>query len=185
MSEKLKGRLWASFIIGILGFGLYMIVWTVKSASSVPVHESNNYMLKYQMADINMNELLAAKKLFDNVYTIELQHVEIIELSDENKNSNSKYKQPNPIKLVQGKNSFSYLIKEKDGTVVSDANVTFLLTRPHTRNYDELQTSVPFVNGSYQTTPIELQNAGRYTLQLRAYVNNSIGYTEASAYLNP
>jgi hypothetical protein len=185
MSEKNQGRFWASFIIGILGFGIYMIVWTVKSASSVPVHESNNYMLKYQMADINMNELLAAKKLFDDVYTIELQNVELIKLSDEDRNSNSKYKQPDPLKLLNGANSFSYVIKKRDGTVVNDANVTFLLTRPHSRNYDTLQTSVPFVDGSYKTTPIELKDAGRYTLQLRAYVNDSIGYAEAAAYLKP
>jgi hypothetical protein len=162
-----------------------MIVWTVKQAISVPVHESNNFMLKYQMADMNINEIITAKKLFDNKYTINLSNVELLELSKEENNDNSKRKQPTPVKLSLGENSFAYVIRRKDGTVDNDANVTFLLTRPHSRNSDTLQTNVPFINGHYQTKKLTMKNAGRYTLQLRAYVNDTIGYSEISAYLKP
>ena len=185
MTKKNQNRFWFAIVLGFLSFGIGMIVWTVKQAISIPVHESNNFMLKYQMADMNINEIITAKKRFDGKYTIELANAELLELSKEENNDNSKRKQATPVKLSLGENHFSYLIKGKDGTVVNDANVTFLLTRPHSRNSDTLQTNVPFVEGHYQSKIVEIKDAGRYTLQLRAYVDDSIGYSEISAYLKP
>lgn len=169
-------------ILGFLVVGITLSYWTVKSASSIPVQESNEYMLKYQMADMNINQIMEKKIAFDKAYDIHILNVETMVMTD---NVNSNRPQPNPVKLSHGMNTFFYEIVAKDGTSVSDANVTFLLTQPHSRSEDQLFTDVPYADGKYQIREVEITKAGRYTLQLRAEVGDTIGYSEISAYLKP
>jgi nitrogen fixation protein FixH len=160
-----------------------MVVWTVKQAMSIPVHESNDYMLKYQMADMNINEIMTLNARFKISYNIELKNVKEIVLDEENQNTNAKRAQQKPIKLSSGNNSFQYFISKKDGTAVEDAKVTFLLTRPHNRTDDTKEENVSFKDAHYVTKALELRKEGRYTLALKVEVNGLIGYSEVSAYL--
>ena len=169
-------------ILGFLVVGITLSYWTVKSASSIPVQESNEYMLKYQIADMNINQIMEKKIAFDKAYDIHILNVETMVMTD---NVNSNRPQPNPVKLSHGMNTFSYEVVAKDGTSVSDANVTFLLTQPHSRSEDQLFTNVPYEDGKYQIKEVEITKAGRYTLQLRAEVGDTIGYSEIAAYLKP
>ena len=148
----------------------------------MPVQESNQYMLKYQTADMNINQIMEKKIAFDKAYDIHLLDVERMVMTD---NVNSNRPQLNPVKLSHGMNEFSYEIVTKDGTKVSDANVTFLLTQPHSRSEDKLFSNVPYEDGKYQIRDVEITKAGRYTLQLRAEVGDTMGYSEVSAYLKP
>lgn len=173
---------WPHMILGFLAVGITLGYWTVKSASSMPVQESNQYMLKYQMADITINEILESKKVFDKDHTIQIQDVQTMVMTD---NVNSNRPQPNPVKLSSGTNKFSYLVTKKDGTVVNDAKVSFLLTQPHSRRNDLFIENVVFKNGSYTTEAFEITEAGRYTLQLRVVLAGSTGYSAISAYLKP
>ncbi len=183
MTKKNQNRLWFIFVMSILTFGISMIIWTVKEASSVPVHESNNYMLKYQLADMNINKIMELQEKFNQKYQIELQDKEFIDLSVELQNLNAKRAQKRPIKLIKGLNSFKYAITTKDGGIVNDANVTFLLTRPHSREDDQLEESLQFHQNYYITKPLMITKKGRYTLQLKVEINGLVGYSEISAYL--
>jgi hypothetical protein len=185
MTKKNQNRFWFTLVMGMLSFGIGMVIWTVKQASSVPVHESNNFMLKYQMADMNINEILALEKKFNQKYTIELKNFELIVLNEELQNTNAKRAQTTPVKLHTGDNSFNFDIRSTEGASVEDANVTFLLTRPHTRVDDVLEESVQYSNGQYLTKSFQLKNKGRYTLQLKVEINGLTGYREISAYLQP
>ncbi|HIP29130.1 MAG TPA: hypothetical protein EYG82_08155, partial [Sulfurovum sp.] len=156
--------------------------WTVKSASSMPVQEVNEYMMKYQQADIHINDILEKKMAFDKLYDIEIQNVETMVMTD---NVHSNRPQPSPVKLSHGKNHFSYVVRTKEGKAVADANVSFLLTRPHSRRDDLMMESIPFNNGQYNTGEMDIVNAGRYTLQLRATIGDTIGYSKTPAYLVP
>ncbi len=182
MGNNNKKTYWPHMILGFLAVGLTLSYWTVKSASSLPVQESNQYMMKYQMADITINDILESKKAFDQAYTIEIQDVQRMVMTD---NINSNRPQPNPVKLSLGANHFSYLVTKKDGTVVNDANVSFLLTQPHSRRNDIFVENVVFNNGTYTTGDLEISEAGRYTLQLRVVVPDATGYSDIAAYLNP
>jgi len=183
MTKKNQNRFWFLFVMSILLFGIAMIVWTVKQAMSVPVHESNNYMLKYQMADMNINKILELKAKFDAKYNIEIKNTQFIDLNSDLQNTNAKRAQKKPIKLSKGTNSFSYAITKKDGTVIENAEVSFLLTRPHSRKDDNLEEKISFENNLYITKTLELNKKGRYTLQLKVKIGNLIGYSEISAYL--
>ncbi len=61
MAKNNEKTYWPHMILGFLTIGLTLSYWTVKSDSSMPVQESNQYMLKYQMADININQILEKK----------------------------------------------------------------------------------------------------------------------------
>jgi hypothetical protein len=173
---------WPHMILGFLALGITLSYWTVKSASSIPVQESNEYMLKYQQADININEIIKRKMQFDKNYEIKIMDVQ----TAIHKIENSKAaKQSKAVVLSNGKNSFTYLVATRDGTPVLDANVTFLLTRPHTVQDDLFVENVPVANGNYHVRDINISKPGRYTLQLRAKVGDDIGYSHLPAYLKP
>lgn len=173
---------WPHMILGFLAIGLTLSYWTVKSASSLPVQESNQYMLKYQSADMNINQILERKTAFDKAYIIKIVGAETMVMTD---NINSNRPQPDSVKLSQGLNAFSYEVLRKDGTKVSDANATFLLTQPHSRKEDQLFLNVPYVDQAYQIKEVNIQKPGRYILQFRAEIGDTIGYSEISAYLKP
>ena len=182
MAKNNEKTYWPHMILGFLTIGITLSYWTVKSASSMPVQESNQYMLKYQTADMNINQIMEKKIAFDKAYNIHILDVETMVMTD---NVNSNRPQLNPVKLSQGINAFSYEVVAKDGTKVSDANVTFLLTQPHSRKEDKLFVNIPYVDRKYQIRGVEITKAGRYTLQFRAEVGDTMGYSEVSAYLKP
>ena len=182
MEKNNNKTYWPHMILGFLVIGIMLGYWTVKSASSMPVQENNDYMMKYQQADIHINDILASKKAFDKKYEIAIQDVETMVMTD---NIHSNLPQPDAVKLKKGKNHFIYSIRTKSGEVVTDANVSFLLTRPHTRNDDVMIESIVTSNGVYVTPEIDIVNPGRYTLQLRAVIGEKTGYLQIPAYLEP
>jgi len=182
MVKNNKKTYWPHMIVGFLAVGLTLSYWTVKSASSLPVQESNQYMLKYQTADININQIMDSKAAFDKDYTIKMYDVEMMVMTD---NINSNRPQSNAVKLSLGTNDFSYNVVTKDGTAVNDANVTFLLTQPHSRKEDKLFVNIPYKDGRYQIKGVDIQKPGRYTLQFRAEVADTMGYSAVAAYLKP
>ncbi len=183
MAKKNKEKTyWPHMILGFLALGITLSYWTVKSASSVPVQESNEYMMKYQQADININEILNRKAAFDQHYIIEIVGVKKAMVKLENA---KRAKAENSVVLTEGLNNFTYVVTTKDGTAVSDANVTFLLTRPHSVREDKYIENIPFINGKFQISDINITKAGRYTLQLRARIGEVTGYSQIPAYLKP
>jgi nitrogen fixation protein FixH len=182
MANNKEKTYWPHMILGFFILGITLGYWTVKSASSLPVQESNDYMMKYQTADLNINEIMEKKVAFDNHYTIELIGKETMKVKE---NVNSKRIQEDPIVLSKGANAFTYIVTKKNGSIVVDANISFMLTRPHTREDDLMIESVPYSSGEYSIQDVNITKPGRYTLQLRAKVGDTIGYSEIPAYLKP
>jgi len=182
MASNKEKTYWPHMILGFLFLGFTLSFWTVKSVSSMPVQESNTFMLKYQVADKNINDIIEKKIAFDKKYTIIIQNVELMEMKD---NIHSKSKNVKHVKLSQGSNTFDYSVESKDGSVIKDANVTFLLTQPHSIAEDHLFENIPFKNGKFQVNNVSIVHAGRYTLQVRVKVGDTVGYLETPAYLKP
>ena len=182
MAKNKEKTYWPHMILGFLALGITLSYWTVKSATSVPVQESNEYMMKYQQADININEILNSKATFDQRYTIEIVDVKKVIVELENA---KRAKEETSVVLKQGKNSFTYVVSAKDGVAVSDVNVTFLLTRPHSVREDKYVENIPFIDGKFQVNDIDIEKAGRYTLQLRVKIGENTGYSQIPAYLKP
>ncbi len=173
---------WPHMILGFLLLGMTLSYWTVKSASSMPVQESNEYMLKYQIADTNINDILIKKALFDKSYNIVILDKKIAKLELANV---KRAKDERVVLLTQGKNNFVYSVTDKNGVFQKDANVTFLLTRPHRLEEDVMVKNVAIKDGKFIIEDINISKAGRYTLQLRAKIGKAIGYSHLPAYLKP
>ncbi len=182
MAKNNQKTYWPHMIVGFLVLALILSFWTVKSASSMPVQKSNQYMLKYQQADIGINQIMESKIAFDKLYTINIINAKTMVMTD---NIHSNRPQENPIELSDGINVLSYEVIKKDGTKISDANSSFLLTRPHSRREDKFFKNVLCVDEKYQIKDLDIRKAGRYTLQFRAQVGDFTGYSELSAYLKP
>ncbi len=183
MAKKPKEKsYWPHMIMGFLVIGMTLSYWTVKSASSLPVQETNDYMMKYQQADIYINEILAKKRQFDRAYTIELTGVRKGKLELENVKRN---KVEEVVLLKKGTNTFTYRVVDKRGEVVDGVRVDFLLTRPHTDKDNQLLQKLPLTNGVY-VAKVQIEKPGRYILRLKAVVDeHTIGYADTPAYLNP
>ena len=65
MQESSKKTYWPHMILGFLILAIILGYWTIKVATSIPVQETNDYMMKYQESDININEILTKKMAFD------------------------------------------------------------------------------------------------------------------------
>ena len=139
MEKNNKKTYWPHMILGFLTIGLTLGYWTVKSASSIPVQEVNDYMMKYQQADIHINDILEKKVLFDKSYNINILDVQTMVEELEN---TKRAKEEQVVLLHEGNNTFTYSVSKKDGSLVTDANVTFLLTRPHTKNEDVFRENI-------------------------------------------
>jgi hypothetical protein len=182
MAKESKKTYWPHMIIGFLMLAIILGYWTVKTATSLPVQETNEYMMKYQQSDLNINDILESKKAFDKEYVIKLTGVETIVMKD---NVNSKRSKPDQIKLSTGPNHFSYAVTDHSGVAVKDANVSFLLTRPFTRADDKMIETITMQGDKYVTPDINITKPGRYTLQLRVKIGDKTGYSELEAYLEP
>jgi len=181
MAKNKNKSLWPLFIAVFIAFGIFMAYWTVKQAMSMPVQESNDYMLKYQLADININDILNKEKNFKKYYKIYIRDTITMVMTD---NIHSNIPQPNRIELKKGANTFYFEVLDKDKKVISNAKVDFLLTRPFSAREDKYLINIPNTNGKYVVKDINITKAGRYTLQLRVTISDDkIGYLNTPAYL--
>ena len=179
---KQQKTYWPHMILGFLFVGISLGYWTVKSSASRPVQYVNDYMTNYQDADIHYNDIMRKKALFDKRYTIALDAKTYVQVPIVN--SKAK-KSETAVLLHKGANSFVYRITDKNGRAVADANVSFLLTRPHTDKDNVKVAPVGFKEGAYRVENIEVKNPGRYTLELKATVGDATGYSSVPAYLKP
>jgi hypothetical protein len=68
----MKRNYWPIFFILIFGFTFSMIVWTIKSASSISLAPDKSFMKKYQDVDTHFNEMMESNKLFLSKYNFEM-----------------------------------------------------------------------------------------------------------------
>ncbi len=148
----------------------------------MPVQETNDYMMKYQQSDMQINDILVSKQKFDSLYTIKLNDVQTMVMTD---NIHSNRPQQDQVKLKAGQNHFSFSIVDKDGKDVQNAKVSFLLSRPHTAVDDQMIELIDPNGGKYNTPEINITKPGRYRLQLRATVGDATGHYSREAYLQP
>lgn len=66
----MKRNYWPLFFIGIFSFVFSMIIWTIVSATSVPVNEDNSFLQTYQEVDDNYNKIMNSNLDFNNKYDL-------------------------------------------------------------------------------------------------------------------
>ncbi len=175
-----RGKFWPYMILGFLAIGITLGYWTVKHAIGMPVHESNEYMMKYQNADLDANEIEEAQALFNQNYKISIDGMKLSNFKPEHLK-----RKAGKIVVLNRVNRISYTLVDRGGNVVSDANVSLLLTRPHTEKEDQRFNKLPFKDGHYVLEKLVLKNPGRYILRVRVEKGKAVGYMDTAGYLNP
>jgi nitrogen fixation protein FixH len=139
--KKNSGIIWpigiSLAILCVVGLG----AWTIVETGKEPVEESDIYMNKYQDVDNNANDFINAKIAFDKKYSIEY-------LGDKLNADNAK---------------FIYKITTKDGTVVNDAKIKLIATRPQTHKQDTKLPDANVSNGVY-SFETKLPGVGRWDI---------------------
>ena len=175
-----SGKYWPYMILGFLFIGITLGYWTVKHAIGLPVQESNEYMLKYQTADKNADKIVEQQMKFDKNYNVKLQGLEKSDFKPEHLK-----RKPKQVMALQESNNIAYIVTDKNGKVISDANVSMLLTRPHTRKDDKMYPELKFKDGAYRLDNLPIKKAGRYILRVRVSIGNDVGFMDTPAYMKP
>ncbi len=173
-----SGKYWPYLILGFIFIGLFLGFWTVRSAISMPVSESNEYQKKYQDADTNINEILEAQARFDRRYKLEPVDFRLSDFKPR-----VMARKPGRIIALSSRMTIAYRLTDVEGRAVNDANVTLLVTRPQTRDDDQTFEHLPAKNGVYTTPTVLLPKAGRYILRLRVQKGDAVGFMEHEGYL--
>ena len=174
------GKYWPYMILGFIFIGLFLGFWTVRSAISMPVSESNEYQRKYQDADININQIIEAQQRFDAKYILEP-----IDFKRSDFKPTDFARKHGEVVALNKTMQVAYRLTDQNGQAVNDANVTLLLTRPQTRDDDKTFANLKANAGVYSTPEFTIEKPGRYILRLRAQVGDAVGFMEHEAFLKP
>jgi len=145
---------WPHTVVTMIVLCVIACAWTIKIALDNPVQMSNLYMDKYQAVDDNINTILIQTKQFDEKYRVGF---------------------PESI-LNIGKNDFSFKLNTLDGLDISNANLKLLLTRPETREFDQVLDNLDFKNGFYEAKNLDIPKVGRWIVRLKIEIDDLVAF---------
>jgi hypothetical protein len=176
-----KYHFWLLFFFFIFGYTFSLIVWTIKSAVNTPVYEDRSFMEKYQSVDDDYNGMFIKNVKFNAKYTTKVHindRVVGMDFSDiqYGQRSLKKYSK-NQAMLHVGENSLSLeIIDKKSNTPVSDANISFQITRPIKNDHDINLNNFEYTNGHYTTEAITLELKGYWNIIGKVTIGDNVGY---------
>ncbi len=148
----MKKNYWPHFIIGLVIFAISLGVWTVKTAIDNPVEIDDSYMMSYQELDKNIYKIEKMKKEFDKKYDVKFL----------------------TSKLNYPKSEIMFVILDKNGHPVTNADVDVLITRPETNKLD-IQKKAQFKDNKY-IVDVTLPKEGRWNVLLKIKVGDIVAY---------
>jgi len=132
-----KGKIWAYSV----GFSIILVfgfcVATVMITSSANIQETNEYMTNYQSAEQNANDYINNKIAFDKKYKISYTSNDLTQSAD-----------------------VLFKVTTITGTVVENAKLTILVSRPETHIYDQKLESTILKNGNYIFENVKFEKVG-------------------------
>ena len=175
-----KYHFWLLFFFLIFGFTFSMIVWTVKSAVDTPVYNDKSFLNSYHNVDEDFNKMMAKNHRFNLLYDVKVKINEKtigMEIKDAFLGQRSLEKQSsNQNMLKVGENTlFVTIVNKKSQKVVSDANLTFQVTRAIVDMYDIDLNKFTYENSAYKTT-FKIDKAGNWNIQGAIKIDEDIGY---------
>ncbi|MEA2099618.1 MAG: FixH family protein [Campylobacterota bacterium] len=148
--NKSNGRIWP-YAIGIsiiLVFGA--CIATIVVATTLPVEKSDQYMMYYQEADANANELIKARIAFDKKYKIEY-------ITD---------------KFCVDDSIIKYKVTDLNSNPVNNAKLLVVVTRPNNHKHDQEILNPTVKDGVYQFSSIKLEKEGRWDIMAKINIDN-------------
>ena len=157
-----SGKYWPYMILGFLFIGITLGFWTIKSTISLPVHESNEFMKKYQDADKGANEIEESAARFDSKYNISFSGLEKSAFKPK-----FLKRKPHQYYVLNELNTLKFNITAKDTKKIAKFNAVGILTRPQTEVDDKKLDILNNGNGSFEIKNFKVQKLGRYIIRLK------------------
>ena len=177
----MKRNYWPIFFIGIFTFVFSMIVWTVKSAVSLPVIEDHSFMKKYQDVDENYNTMMDSNKLFQSKFNFDLfindkqfglttddikLAQRVIEKFSVNKNL-----------LKVGKNSLKLIVTDKITNEKKDIKIDLILSKTISADSDKSLTNSDFIDtDKTYTSDFEIKESNNWIITGSFVIDGITGY---------
>jgi nitrogen fixation protein FixH len=146
--SKSNGRIWP-YAIGasiLLVFGA--CVATIVITSTLPVENSDTYMMGYHEADAKANELIQARIDFNKEYKVEYV-------------TESLHVEGSVIK---------YKVMDISNKPINNAILKVIVTRPNNHKHDQELTNPSVENGIYTFSSITLPQEGRWDIMAKVNV---------------
>lgn len=178
----MKRNYWPLFFISIFSFVFAMIIWTIYSATKVPIHKDETFLSSYQDVDQNYNKFVFSNKSFEEKYEFNLQvnknNFGLVfkdmflaqRVIEEKSNHKDIFK--------FGRNVISIKVKDKKSSkVLKDFDIDFRISRPtnHSHTIDFKTLDFKKDNGNYSVN-IDLPVKGNWNITGQIKINNDIGY---------
>ncbi|MDY3201600.1 MAG: hypothetical protein AB7S49_12535 [Arcobacter sp.] len=177
----MKRNYWPLFFIGIFSFVFSMIIWTVRSATSLPVIEDHSFMKKYQDVDENYNNMMDSNSLFLRKYNFEfyLNEKKFDLTTDDIKYSQrvlEKYSLHKDL-LKVGKNSLKIVVYDKVTNEKKDVNIELIVTKSISNDSDMIFRNDDFLSqDKIYTSTFELKESNNWIITGSFNVDGTIGY---------
>ncbi len=159
---KKEKNYWPHAIVLVLCFMVFACAMVVKIAMDNPVQMDSFYLEKYQQVNENINEIRAKQKVFEENYALE-------------------YK---TIKFTMGEsNSFKMSIKNiKDQSIVQDAQITLLISRPDSNDHNQEFTLKNAKNGVFIFDGIKAELPGRWQVLTKIKIGDKSSFNHYEVY---
>lgn len=157
--SKSNGQIWPYAIVISIILIFAAGVTTVVIATKSPVEKSDAYMMDYHEADAKANDLIEARIAFDKKYKIEY-------ITDS---------------LSMSDSTIKYKVSDVDSKKVCDANITVVITRPDSHQYDKQLSNPTVENGVYSFKSIKLEKEGRWDIMAKVSVGDLQRYYNVKA----
>lgn len=145
-----KGRAWPYAIGASITLVFSFCVATIFITESADIQESDVYMTKYQIADLNANEFIMKRMAFDVLYNIEY--------------TTKKISGESPI--------VSYKLTDKQGKAINNASMKIAISRPDTDEFDLNIEKYSVENGVYSFSLDKFSKEGVWNIIAKVNVND-------------
>lgn len=164
MSKKKNdnGKYWPYMILGFLFIGITLGFWTIKSTISLPVHESNEFMQKYQDADKDANEIIESENRFDSKYNVSFEGLEKSDFKPK-----FLKRKPHHYYSLSSINNLIVKVTPKGSESIESIKTVAVLTRPQTELDDKKLKVTKSGEGVFEIKEFTVEKLGRYIIRLK------------------
>jgi len=143
-----NGKVWPYAISLSIALVFIGAIVTIVVSVKAPVALSDIYMMGYQKADFEANDIIKARIAFDKKYKIEYLN-----------------------KTLKMDGAIQYKVTDIDNNPVNNADIKLIITRPNDHNSDQEVVNPTIKDGIYTFTDVKLPLEGRWNIMSRIKIN--------------
>ena len=151
-------------ILGFLFIGITLGYWTIKNTISLPVHQSNEYMMSYQDADKDANEIIESMQRFDKKYEVSISGLEKSDFKPK-----FLKRKPHQYFVLNKTNTINVNVNPKGNNSIKSINLKGILTRPQTERDDKELNITKVSDGKFIIKNFVVEKLGRYIVRLKIF----------------